>query len=402
MEESQKTSLWESGLIWFGAAVSLAEIMAGTLLAPLGWSKGLTAIVLGHVIGCALLYAAGIIGVRTKESAMRSTAVSFGSMGARFFALLNLIQLVGWTAVMIAGGAVCAEGLYPLGIPGWCAVFCGLILIWTALGIGNVGKLNTFTMSALFLLTLFMCRLLMSQPPSPPAAGAEAMSFGAALELSIAMPLSWLPLLADYTRHAKAPRASTAVSVVVYGITSCWMYSVGLALALFAGGRDVAQLMSGFGFGWAALIIVVLSTVTTTFLDVYSAGVSAECLCPVKQRLAAMAACIIGAVLAATSPVNAYEEFLYFIGSAFAPMITILIADVFVFGRDLSKSVFSPCNAVLWVIGVILYRVFLKLDTPLGNTLPGMLILFALCLLVGVFRSRAEKQRNEGLTTKVR
>ena len=52
----KRTSLWENGLIWFGAGVSIAEILTGTYLAPLGFEKGLMAIILGHLIGCLMLF----------------------------------------------------------------------------------------------------------------------------------------------------------------------------------------------------------------------------------------------------------------------------------------------------------------------------------------------------------
>ena len=60
--EAKRTSVFENSLIWFGAGVSIAEILTGTYLAPLGFQKGLAAIIVGHVIGCALLFwLAGII-----------------------------------------------------------------------------------------------------------------------------------------------------------------------------------------------------------------------------------------------------------------------------------------------------------------------------------------------------
>ncbi|HBR01369.1 MAG TPA: putative hydroxymethylpyrimidine transporter CytX, partial [Ruminiclostridium sp.] len=103
--ENQKTSVFSNGLIWFGAAVSIAEILTGTLIAPLGFVKGLGAILLGHAIGCILMYFAGLIGARTEKSAMDTVKISFGSKGALLFSVLNILQLVGWTAVMIIGGA---------------------------------------------------------------------------------------------------------------------------------------------------------------------------------------------------------------------------------------------------------------------------------------------------------
>ena len=97
-----------------------------------------------------------------------------------------------------------------------------------------------------------------------------------AVELSVAMPLSWLPLISDYTREAKQPVKATAVSAIVYGIVSCWMYLIGMGAALFTGESDIAQILVKAGLGVVGLLIIVFSTVTTTFLDAYSAGISTE------------------------------------------------------------------------------------------------------------------------------
>ncbi len=51
----KRTSIFENGLIWFGAGVSIAEIITGTSFAALGFSKGIAAIIIGHIIGCFLL-----------------------------------------------------------------------------------------------------------------------------------------------------------------------------------------------------------------------------------------------------------------------------------------------------------------------------------------------------------
>ena len=89
-------------MIWFGAALSIAEIMTGTYLAPLGLTQGLYAIILGHIIGGILLFGAGLIGGRLRQGSMNTTAFSFGPLGAKGFAFLNMIQLIGWTSIMIS------------------------------------------------------------------------------------------------------------------------------------------------------------------------------------------------------------------------------------------------------------------------------------------------------------
>ena len=100
----KRTGLFENGLIWFGAGVSIAEILTGTYLAPLGMGKGLAAILIGHIIGCLMLFLAGVIGGRVRKSAMETVKMSFGQKGSILFAVLNVLQLVGWTAIMIYDG----------------------------------------------------------------------------------------------------------------------------------------------------------------------------------------------------------------------------------------------------------------------------------------------------------
>ncbi|MBR0179242.1 MAG: cytosine permease, partial [Firmicutes bacterium] len=100
----RRTSLFENGLIWFGAGVSIAEILTGTYFAPLGFGKGILAILIGHIIGCGLLFLAGLIGGRVRKSAMETVKMSFGQKGSLLFACLNILQLVGWTAIMIYDG----------------------------------------------------------------------------------------------------------------------------------------------------------------------------------------------------------------------------------------------------------------------------------------------------------
>lgn len=116
----KRTSIFENGLIWFGAGVSLAEILTGTYFAPLGFQKGLLAIIIGHIIGCTMLFLAGVIGGKTRRSAMETVKMSFGEKGGIFFSFLNVLQLVGWTAIMIYDGALAADGVLHTGSWVWC------------------------------------------------------------------------------------------------------------------------------------------------------------------------------------------------------------------------------------------------------------------------------------------
>ena len=145
----KKTSPFQNALIWFGAGVSLAEILTGTAFAPLGMGKGLLAILIGHVIGCGMMLLAGLIGGRTGRSAMETVKMSFGQKGGLLFALLNVLQLVGWTAIMIYDGALAIGGIFDVGRWVWCLVIGALILLWIVVGITDLGWINKITMAGI-------------------------------------------------------------------------------------------------------------------------------------------------------------------------------------------------------------------------------------------------------------
>jgi putative hydroxymethylpyrimidine transporter CytX len=383
--------------IWFGAAVSVAELLTGTLIAPLGLRDGLSAILLGHLIGCVPLFFAALIGARTNLSAMGTASLAFGRLGGRCFAALNVLQLLGWTAVMIAGGAGSAGAILNLGGNwAWALVIAAIIALWLAIGPKRLAWLNSAAVLALFALTIILCALvacesgLLTQaaaiqgaalldPQLDPVAAVAPMTFSSAVELSAAMPISWLPLIADYTRKAKRPLAVSAASVATYGIVSCWMFAIGLVLMLASGESDVLAVFPAAGMAAAGLAVVVLSTVTTTFLDAHSAGVSAASIDDrLRVRPVGLAVVAFGAALAIFVPVQGYEAFLYLIGSVFAPMAAVLISDYYIQQRGSPKARVRGdtrrylANAAIWLFGFILYRFWMDFGTPLGTTLPVM------------------------------
>ncbi|MBQ2833447.1 MAG: putative hydroxymethylpyrimidine transporter CytX [Clostridia bacterium] len=385
----KRTSVFENGLIWFGAAVSIAEIMTGTYFAPLGFSKGLLAIIIGHIIGCVLLFFAGLIGGTVRKSAMETAKMSFGSKGALLFTVLNILQLIGWTAIMIYDGALAANGILAIGNWIWCILIGALIILWIMIGIRNLGRVNTVAMGALFVLTIVLSFVIFGKGTALNISG-EGMTFGAAVELSVAMPLSWLPLISDYTREARKPVKATAVSAMVYGVVSCWMYVIGMGAAIFTGESDIARIMVKAGLGAAGLLIIVFSTVTTTFLDAYSAGISSESLsAKINGQRIAVGVTILGILGAVFLPLADITDFLYLIGSVFAPMIAIQIADFFILKKNREDNALSVQNLSIWLAGFVIYRMLMNVDIIVGNTLPDMIITILICIAADrLLRSR--------------
>lgn len=375
--KENRTSVFSNGLIWFGAGVSLAEILTGTYFAPLGFGKAMAAILLGHLIGGLMMFAAGMIGAKERKSAMETVKMSFGSKGSLLFAFLNVLQLIGWTAIMIYDGALAADGMLHTGLWVWALVIGGLIALWIIIGLTNLGKINTIAMAALFILSLILFKVIFfGTQTAAPMVDDGSLTFGAAVELAVAMPLSWLPLISDYTREAEKPFAATLVSVVTYSLVSIFMYMIGMGAAIYTGEYDIAQIMLKTGLGIVGLLIIVFSTVTTTFLDAYSAGVSSVSISDkIKEKWAALIVTVIGTIAAIVYPMDNITAFLYLIGSVFAPMIAVQIADYFILKKaDAQGQSFVWKNLIIWLIGFIAYRLLMQVDTPVGNTLPDMAI----------------------------
>ena len=382
----KRTSVFENGLIWFGAAVSIAEIMTGTYFAPLGLKKGFLAILLGHIIGCIMLFLAGVIGGKKRRSSMETVKSSFGYMGTLFFTVVNIIQLVGWTAIMIYDGSLAANSIFNIGGWCWCIVIGALITLWILIGIKNLGKVNTVSMFMLFVLTIVLSFIIFGKGAIQNIT-LDGLTFGAAVELSVAMPLSWLPLISDYTREAENPFKATVVSSITYGLVSCWMYIIGMGAAIFTSESDIAQIMVKAGLGIAGLLIIVLSTVTTTFLDAYSAGVSSESITKkVNAKWVAVAVTVIGTLGAIFLPLTDITDFLYFIGSVFAPMIAIQIADFFILNKNKESSKLNVQNLIIWLIGFVIYRILMNVDVIIGSTLPDVIITIIICIVIGKIR----------------
>lgn len=390
--EENKTSVLSNGLIWFGAGVSMSEILTGTYFAPLGIKTGLFAILIGHIIGGILLFLAGYLGAKTRNNAMETVAVSFGRKGNLPFSVLNILQLAGWLAILNYDGALAANGIFSVGAGVWCAVIGVLLLLWVLVGLKRLEKINMVAMTALFLMTLVLCFVIVTRGNfgtlfNGSSVNKDVLTFGAAIELSAAMPLSWIPVISDYTSNSTKPVKATVVSTIVYCLVSCWMYLIGMSAAIGMGTSDIAQISLRAGLGVVGLLIILFSTVTTNFLAAHSAGVSGEVIGEsfskhINGKYLSILVVLLGTIAAILYPMDNIEDFLYLINSVFAPMIAVMIADFFFNKKRSVTKEWNWTNLIVWLIGLSLYRVLMHVDIVIGYTLPDIVITAVLCVIV--------------------
>lgn len=370
----KRTNLLTNGVIWFGVAISVSEIEAGIEIgAESSYDSVWLPLILGHILGGILLFFVGLIGARVRLNAMETTASVYGTYGSKFFASLNLFQLVAWIAVLNAQGASVLAGLnLPISFPLTCVLLAVLIAVWVFVGLRRFAKVTTVVMAVLTVLLVALTAKLFGVGSLNGTASTEhAFTFWNIFEISMALPLSWLPVISDYTKDVEKPTRATAVSAIAYSVASFWMYFIGLQIAGAGVGNDIARAILLAGLGVPGIIIVVLSTVTTNFLAANSAGESAKAIVhKLNPKITGVVVSGISAVLAISGIMDHYIGFLYLIASVFAPMAAVLLVSFFLAKNHQVGHKYWILNLFAWLVGFAVYQVTSHLDSVfLGPTL---------------------------------
>ena len=207
-----------------------------------------------------------------------------------------------------------------------------------------------------------------------PVATSETLTFWNIFEISIAMPISWLPVISDYTKDVESPKKATALSALAYTIASLWMYFIGVAVVSI-GTVDISQAILISGLGVQGVIILVLSTVTTNFLATNSAGESAKAIFNrLDPKVAGVVVSILSALLAISGIMDHYISFLYLISSVFAPMASVLVVS-FYFGKGNNEAKDWYWNIFSWFVGFVVYQITAGFDSIfLGPTLIAVIV----------------------------
>lgn len=373
--------------LWFSLGIGLLVLQAGALLVPgLSLGAALAAIVTGSVLGALLLAAAGVAGTDTGLSAMGVLRLTLGARGAAVPAALNAVQLAGWGAFEIIAMRDAADALsrqtFGISNPMLWTLGFGLLATWLAI-VGPVSFVRRFLRAfGLWLLLAgagwLSWRLLAEHDLTAllAKAGTGEMSFGAGVDLVIAMPLSWLPLIADYTRFGRTSGGMFRGTVLGYGLANIWFMGLGAAYALASGGGETLLLSAlAASGGGIALLLIVIDETDNTFADIHSAAVSTATLVPLKPANLAMLFGGLCTAIALFAPMARYEGFLLLIGSVFAPLFGVLLTDHFLVRRRAGIEAPASLNLpslLAWAVGVAAYQALSRLAPDLGATLPSL------------------------------
>ncbi|NNA19332.1 nitrate reductase [Pseudomonas lundensis] len=381
--------------LWFSLGIGLMVLQTGALLAPgLGLSGALLAIFLGTLVGVALLASVGVIGCDTGLSSMAALKLSLGSRGALLPALLNVLQLIGWGAFEII---VMRDAASLLGARAFsdASVFSNPLL-WT-LFFGALATLLAVSGPLTFVrkvlrkwgiwLLLAACLWLTWNLFSKADLGAlwaqkgdGSLPLAVGFDIAIAMPLSWLPLIADYSRFGKRAKKVFGGTAAGFFLGNVWLMSLGVAYTLaFAPSGEVNALLlalAGAGLG-IPLLLILLDESENAFADIHSAAVSGGVLWRLKVEHLALVIGVICTLIACFAPLAQYQNFLLLIGSVFAPLFGVVLVDHFLVRKrsaQVTTALFCWPALLAWAGGVSTYHLLANVYPDVGATLPALVL----------------------------
>ncbi len=377
-------------VLWSSLGVGLLVFLAGSLLVPgLSLIEVFIVSILGSILGSLLLASAGLIGSKYGISTMVSLRAVLGKKGSFIPTFFNIVQLVGWTSfeiMIMSQAASIISGPFLGGFTGyfWVAIFgifCGMLAIGGPLIV--IRKwLEKFAVWIIYGLAIWITFQIVSAPNfvvSLFSPGDGSLPFLLALDLVIAMPISWWPLVSDYNRFSKSDKGSFLGTFSGYTISNTWFYFMGASLIVVLGAKDIVSSILALLLGSLAMILILVDETDNAFADIYSAAVSSQNVFPkLKQWKFITLVTIAGMILATTVPLMQYEYFLLMIGALFIPLLGVLFSDYILvrkqnysIGEFHDKSAGFKIKAIIsWFIGLITYFSISSQFPAVGASLP--------------------------------
>jgi nucleobase:cation symporter-1, NCS1 family len=388
-------------ILWSSLGVGLLVFSAGSFLSETPFYHALLAIIIGSIAGSVLLSMAGKIGSDHAVPSLIGIRPAFGLYGSYLAAVLNVIQLIGWTTFEILILSKAAEQLTNMHVTFVWNIIFGVII--TLLGIfgplflvkqwlSKFAIWIVYASSAIILVTLLFQNL-----PNVMSGEGKDMSFFVALDIVIAMPISWMPLVSDYNRFAKTSKGAFIGTLIGFSITNIIFYVGGL---LFGVGDissiiiSIQAILSGF-----ILLVMIVDEIDNAFADIYSAAISSQSIFHnLNQRHLIIGFSIVSTILAIFVSIEGYEQFLFLIGALFIPLFGVLLTDYFVIKRGKYHNDMMYGNKIIkigypaiiaWAIGAVLYYLLSQLSPiylaqlpTIGSTIPSLIISSLLYLLI--------------------
>lgn len=385
--------------LWFSLGVGLLVMQVGAFLIPaLSMPQALLAIVLGSLIGAGLL---GWVAKIACESGLASAGLMHTVYGRKFASLpivLNIVQLIGWGTfeLVVMRDATVAIGRQSGAMSqAWWPMVATLVWggVVVALISGSMVQLvrKVIARVALPLVVLSLLWLTWQFLAVASHAGFQAiwerpgeggMGVMPALDLVIAMPISWLPLVADYARHGVSGKGALRGTWIGYAIANIWCYSLGVLVALVLPSADLVTALLLAQGGLIALSLILIDEVDNAYGDAYSGAVSTHSLLPrLSVRRWGLVISVVCTLLALLLPMHSLEPFLLLLSSVFVPLFGVILGRLAGLGEGVVQLLsqargIHAAPVAIWIAGIACYHLLPLAAPALGSALPTLAACF--------------------------
>jgi len=384
-EPPKVLSLFDQFSLWGSLGITLTIPAAAVfVLHPYGaptltFPAALLAILIGVGAGSVVLGGASHIGASTGMPSMVLLRGLFGNRGSRIPTVFNLLQCFGWTAVEVLVIAHAAEAVIGGPLILWTVGAGTLATVMAIRPLGSVRILRRYALAGAILATAYLFYAVLRHGVH--LGHGDWSGFWLAVDVAIALPISWAPLAADYSRHSQTPRTAFLGTLAGFFLGAGAYFVLGLlALVTIVASKQqgdpyaFSQALLVLPLGIFALLILIVDEVDEAFANVYSTVTSIQNLRPLwDRRVLAIAVGAISTALAISLDVVGYESFLFAIGAIFVPLFAVVLVDWFFVSRgnwDLSESAkLRAWTIIPWAVGFIVYQMINPGSTPVWSNL---------------------------------
>ncbi|MGC3998374.1 MAG: cytosine permease [Anaeromyxobacter sp.] len=362
--------LADQAVLWGNLGITLTIPVAAAFVLqpvagaePLTLAAAVTAVLVGVGLGTLVLALAAVPGAETGAPAMVLLRGLVGARGSWVPTALNLAQCVGWAAVEVFVIAQGASRLLP-GVPRPIFVLAAgavatLLALWP---LGFVRRLRRYAVWLVLAATAVLFVEVLRRGVVAPQGGSWRQ-FWLAVDVVVALPISWAPLAADYARHSRTPGAAFGGAMGGFSLAAAAYFLLGV-FAITASpeaGADPMAALLALPAGAVALAILVVDEIDEAFANLYSTAVSAQNFRPsLDRRAVAVAVGVLATLLALGTEIVQYEGFLFLLGSVFVPLYAVLLVDYFLLRRrrwDVGdQAPPRPLMMLPWLAGFVAYQ----------------------------------------------
>ena len=420
--------LLDTWLLWSNLGISLLVLVSAAYLG-LSLKQAVLATLIGGLVGNTMLAVAASIGAQARVPTMVLQRAPLGQRGSYLPTTLNVLQCLGWSVfeiiIIATAASALSDRVFGFREPWlWKLAMGGVALVLALLGpVGFVRRfVRKFAAWAVGASVVYLAWWILAHGHLDRLwhEGGQGGSFQLGVDLVIALTVSWIPLVADYTRFSRDGRSAFWGTGLGYLGPTLFQFGFGAVLVLSHPAIvDPADVLTTVAAGGVASLLALLALTVDesdeAFANVYSTAVSLQNLFPrAPQRLLIVLVSVVATAGALAVPLTKYPQFLYLLGAFFVPLFGVLLADWLFAGRRYTEAdifrgpAWRPANVVAWLAGFCVYEWIaqptglgfwtrLVQEVPaasvqLGASLPSFALAFGLALLAGWLARRGSVQ----------